>query len=121
VRRIQVGRDEWQRGMQVLRRWLFFWQGAPRPSEAQESLEALLARRQQVRSQRTAPSAEPRPDLFRPERHVDVPLPGEEIAATPAASSAPATAEASKPSVEAAPSTASRLLEAKRRAQKRRP
>jgi uncharacterized membrane protein len=121
VRRIQIGRDEWLRAMQVLRRWLFFWQGVPRPPEAQESLEALLARRQQVRSQQTAPSVEPRPDLFRPERQADVPLPGEEPAATPAAQPAPATAEASKPSAEPVSSTASRLLEAKRRAQKRRP
>jgi uncharacterized membrane protein len=121
VRRIQIGRDEWLRAMQVLRRWLFFWQGVPRPPAAQESLEALLARRQQVRSQQTAPSVEPRPDLFRPERQADVPLPGEEPAATPAAQPAPAAAEASKPSAEPVSSTASRLLEAKRRAQKRRP
>jgi hypothetical protein len=121
VRRIQIGRDEWLRAMQVLRRWLFFWQGVPRAPEAQESLEALLARRQQVRSSQTAPSVEPRPDLFRPERQADVPLPGEEPATTPAAQSAPAAAEASKPSAEPASSTASRLLEAKRRAQKRRP
>jgi uncharacterized membrane protein len=121
VRRIQTGRDEWLRAMQVLRRWLFFWQGVPRPPEAQESLEALLARRQQVRSQQTAPSAEPRPDLFRPERQADVPLPGEEPAAAPAAQSASITAEDTKTSAEPAPSTASRLLEAKRRAQKRRP
>ena len=121
VRRIQIGRDEWLRAMQVVRRWLFFWQVVPRPPEAQESLEALLARRQQVRAQQTAPSAEPRPDLFRPERQADVPLPGEEPAATPAAQSASATAEDTKPSAEPAPSTASRLLEAKRRAQKRRP
>jgi len=121
VRRIQIGRDEWQRGVQVVRRWLFFWQGVPRAPEAQESLEALLTRRQQVRSQQTAPSVEPRPDLFRPERQVDVPLPGEEPAATTLAQSAPAAAEASKPPAEPASSTASRLLEAKRRAQKRRP
>ncbi|MEI6784189.1 MAG: VWA domain-containing protein, partial [Verrucomicrobiota bacterium] len=67
VRRIQIGRDEWLRAMQALRRWLFFWRGAPRPPEAEESLAALLTRRQQVRSQQTAPAAEPRPDLFRPE------------------------------------------------------
>ena len=89
VRRIQIGRDEWLRAMQALRRWLFFWRGVPRPPEAQESLAALLARRQQVRSQQTAPSAEPRPDLFRPERPADVPLPGEEAAATPPAASSP--------------------------------
>jgi hypothetical protein len=121
VRRIQIGRDEWLRAMQAARRWLFFWRGVPRPPEAQESLEALLARRQQVRSRQTAPSAEPRPDLFRPERPAAVPLPGEEPAATQPPEAAPAATEAPKPSAEPAPSTASRLLEAKRRAQKRRP
>ena len=34
VRRIQIGRDEWLRAMQAVRRWLFFWQGVPRPPEA---------------------------------------------------------------------------------------
>jgi uncharacterized membrane protein len=121
VRRIQIGRDEWLRAMQAARRWLFFWRGVPRPPEAQESLEALLARRQQVRSRQTAPSAEPRPDLFRPERPTEVPLPGEEAAAARPAEAPPGGTEAPKPSAEPAPSTASRLLEAKRRAQKRRP
>jgi uncharacterized membrane protein len=121
VRRIQIGRDEWLRAVRVVRRWLFFWRGVPRPPEAQESLEALLARRQQVRSQQTAPSTEPRPDLFRPERQVDVPLPGEEAATPPPAQPGPAPAEAPRVPAEPAPSTASRLLEAKRRAQKRKP
>ena len=121
VRRIQIGRDEWLRAMEALRRWLFFWRGAPRPQEAQESLEALLARRQQVRSRQTAPSVEPRPDLFRPERPAEVPLPGEEAAAPSPAQPPPAPVEASQAPAEPAPSTASRLLEAKRRAQKRRP
>src|SRR5262245_33798909 len=66
VRRIQIGREEWQKAMRALRRWVFFWQGVPRPAEAEESLAALLARRDQVRSTQTAPTLEPRPDLFRP-------------------------------------------------------
>jgi uncharacterized membrane protein len=119
VRRIQIGRDEWLRGMQVLRSWLFFWRGAPRPPEAEESLAALLTRRQQVRSQQTGPAAEPRPELFRPDKAATVPLPGEEDVATPPTQTAPAPTESPKPPTEAAPSTASRLLEAKRRAQKR--
>jgi uncharacterized membrane protein len=116
VRRIQIGRDEWLHGLRVLRSWVLFWRGTPRPPEAEESLAALLTRRQQVRSQQTGPAAEPRAELFRPEKLVTEPLPGEEDAATPPTQTAPAP---TKPPTEDAPSTASRLLEAKRRAQKR--
>jgi uncharacterized membrane protein len=119
VRRIQIGRDEWLRGMRILRSWVFFWRGTPRPPEAEESLAALLTRRQQVRSQQTGPAAEPRPELFRPDKLATLPLPGEEEDAAPPPQTAPAPAEAPKPPTEPAPSTASRLLEAKRRAQKR--
>jgi hypothetical protein len=119
VRRIQIGRDEWLRGTRILRSWVFFWRGTPRPPEAEESLAALLTRRQQVRSQQTGPAAEPRPELFRPDKFATLPLPGEEEDAAPPPQTAPAPAEAPKPPTEPAPSTASRLLEAKRRAQKR--
>src|SRR6267378_4502004 len=68
VRRIQIDRDEWLRATQTLRRWLFFWERAPRAPEAEESLAALLARRDQVRSKQTAPAVEPKPELFRPEK-----------------------------------------------------
>ena len=119
VRRIQIGRDEWLHGMRVLRGWVFFWRHAPRPPEAEESLAALLTRRQQVRSKQTAPAAEPRPELFRPVRAATMPLPGEEEAAAAPPETAPALAEAPDQPTEPAPSTASRLLEAKRRAQKR--
>ena len=118
VRRIQIDRDEWLRATQTLRRWLFFWRGAPRAPEAEESLAALLARRHQVRLQHTAPAPEPSPDLFRPERPGEMPLPGEEPAA-PAVPAEPPPTKPLKPPEEAAPTTASRLLEAKRRAQKR--
>src|SRR5208283_2305585 len=97
VRRIQIGRDEWLRAAQALRRWLFFWRGVPRPPEAEESLAALLARRTQVRSQQTAPAAEPRPDLFRPEKPASEPLPGEEGVAAPPSQTAPAPVEPPKP------------------------
>src|SRR5438552_6651706 len=72
VRRIQIDRAEWLRATQLLRRRLFFWRGAPRPVESDESLAALLARRDQVRAKQTAPAVEPRPDLFQPERPVVV-------------------------------------------------
>ncbi|PYI89180.1 MAG: hypothetical protein DME26_01810 [Verrucomicrobia bacterium] len=101
VRRIQIDRDEWLRATRHLRRMLFFWRGEPRTPEADESLAALLTRRDQVRAKQTGPTIEPRPELFRPEE-VETP---------------PATEAAKAPGEPA--STTSRLLEAKRRAQRR--
>jgi uncharacterized membrane protein len=120
ARRIQIDREEWLRATQTLRRFLFFWQGVPRAPEAEESLTALLARREQVRSTQTAPAVEPDPDLFRPERPGTAPLPGSEPAASasPTLQSAPA-AEPEKLPAEGETSTTSRLLAAKRRAQQR--
>ena len=124
VRRIQLDRDEVQRLMDKVRRRVFFWQGVPRPPEADESLNALLARRDQVRAGQTAPAVEPDPNLFRPENAPTLPLPGGESgvpttgapqsAATPPPQVAKPTAP--QPSAE---SVTSRLLEAKRRAQQR--
>jgi uncharacterized membrane protein len=122
VRRIQIDRDEWLRMTQAVRRRVFFWQGTPRPPEAEESLAALLARREQVRSTQTAPS-EPKPDLFRPSGPVTEVLPGMDSAPAADAGAKPSTppsAAPAKPPGEPAPNTTSRLLEAKRRAQKRR-
>ena len=120
VRRIQIDRAEWLRATQSLRRWLFFWRGVPRPPEADESLAALLARRDQVRAKQTAPAVEPRPDLFQPERPVVV-LPTRQEAG-PARSEVGPTSETAPPGEpdKQPASTASRLLEAKRRAQQRR-
>jgi uncharacterized membrane protein len=117
VRRIQFDREEWQRALKVVRQMVFFWEGVPRTPEAEESLAALLARREQVRSQQTAPPVEPKPDLFQPTGPITTALPGSELA--PAAVQQ-ATAVEEPPKADAEPaSTASRLLEAKRRAQKR--
>ncbi len=122
VRRIQIERDEWLRATRTLRRWIFFWQPEARPAQADESLAALLARREQVRTTRTAPAVQPQPELFRPQRPVTV---SSAQAAEPAAGGVQ-TATEEAPPAEAQPqagpaSTASRLLEAKRRAQQRRP
>jgi hypothetical protein len=125
VRRIQIDRDEWLRATQTLRRWLFFWQGVPRTPESEESLAALLARRHQVRSTQTAPALEPDPSLFRPERPSAAPLPGVEVGAGTEAVTSPASTKGSQapetpaPTAPAEVSTASRLLAAKRRAQRR--
>jgi Ca-activated chloride channel homolog len=128
VRRIQIDREEWRKGMRVMRRWIFFWQGVPRAPEADDSLAALLNRRDRVRAetptQTTAPIAplvQPRPDLFTPEKQIsEEELPDVEAGgAAPGGVAAPVPEEPKKP--EDASTTTSRLLEAKRRAQKRKP
>jgi uncharacterized membrane protein len=121
VRRIQIDREEWLKATRSLRRWLFFWQGEPRTPEADESLAALLARREQVRSTQTAPATEASPELFRPQKAVSVPLPGTEATmAVPSQAAEPAPEPPKGPSEPAPTTTTSRLLEAKRRAQQRR-
>ncbi len=119
VRRIQIDREEWLKATRTLRRWLFFWNGVPRPPEAEESLAALLARREQVRSTQTAPATDARPELFRPDKPITMPLPGAEDAAAAPPQATEVPAEPAKAASEPAPTTTSRLLEAKRRAQRR--
>jgi len=72
IRRIYLDTAEWLKVTKTLRRWLHFWRGVPRTPEADESLAALLARRDQVRARQTAPPAQPSPDLFRPQRPVTI-------------------------------------------------
>jgi uncharacterized membrane protein len=115
VRRIQLDQAEWLRATNRLRRWIFFWKGEPRTKEADESLSALLARRGQVRSERTAPA--PNPALFEPEKPVQIQTPFQPAA--PVSGSGPAPASAEKPPGQGQTSTTDRLLDAKRRAQKR--
>lgn len=115
VRRIQLDREEWARAFNFLRRRIFFWKGVPRPKEADESLSALLSRREHVRSQRPAPS----PDLFKPEKTVVIEQtqPGKAPTAT---TTEPSTAAPEPESpAEKTTTTTSRLLDAKRRAKKR--
>jgi len=124
VRRIQLDRDEVRRVVDRLRRRVFFWQGVPRPPEAEESLNALLARRDQVRSGHTAPANEPNPELFRPVNTPSLPPPETEADGAPNApelSAATPLAPGPKPRAQqpTPESTTSRLLEAKRRAQQR--
>ncbi|MBI3877050.1 MAG: hypothetical protein HY300_14025, partial [Verrucomicrobia bacterium] len=123
VRRVQIDRDEWLRATVTLRRWIFFWRGVPRTPEADESLAALLARRGQMRAGKTAAGTEPRKDLFEPVKPVE-PAKGKPFFAPPAQEPAkvfsPAP-EAAPPKPEDKPvSTTRRLLDAKRRAQKKR-
>ena len=112
IRRIQIDRDEWARALSKVR---VLWHGKPRPAQADESLAALLARRDRVRAERPA---EPSPDLFRPATPVTPTtiLPAQE---RPAFNEPAAVEEEPAKPAESPTSTTSRLLEAKRRAQKR--
>jgi uncharacterized membrane protein len=74
IRRILIDRDEWQRALVKVKAWLLFWRGVPRPVQADESLAALLARRDQVRSRQATPVVDVDPALFQPERPADFPL-----------------------------------------------
>jgi hypothetical protein len=123
VRRIDLDHEEWAKVKGKLRQWVFFWEGAPRPVEAEESLATLLARRDQVRGGKTAAGTAARAELFKP---AHPPLPGANFppvgtgSPTTTAPPAPATAAQAGESEEKPVGTTSRLLEAKRRAQKRR-
>jgi len=120
VRRVQIDREEWFKLTQTLRRWIFFWNVPPRPAEAEVSLAALLARRDTVRSKQTAPSVQPNPDLFRPEKEVVLTAPVQEGQTIPPAQEVAKVTELPKTEgEEPAPTTTSRLLDAKRRAQQR--
>ncbi len=121
VRRIDLEREQVAKAVAAVKRFAFFWQHKPRPAEADESLNTLLARREQVRSTRTsAGTTEARPDLFTPQepaKVADFPMAGQSD--KPAAAAAAPPAEPA-PAAEEPASTTNRLLEAKRRAQKRR-
>ena len=115
IRRIQIDRAEWEKFLGLVRSKIFFWRGKPRTVEADESLEALLVRRDQVRARTTAAVVEPNPSLFEP-----VHAPRLEEPASTAGPAAPPAPKAEKDTKTPAPEgTTSRLLEAKRRAQRK--
>jgi uncharacterized membrane protein len=115
VRRIQIDRDEWRKWMVKVRQLIGF--GRPRPVESDESLAALLTRRDQVRAKQTGPAVQPAPDLFMPQRQVTATPPAQDSGKFTTPEAAPEPAAASKP--EQPVGTTSRLLEAKRRAQRK--
>jgi hypothetical protein len=119
VRRIQIDRDQWQKAWVTVKRTVLFWKGVPRPPEADESLAALLTRRDQVRARQTAPALEARPELFQPEQPVV--LPRQPATLDPAAPTAEVKQRepAPAPPEQKPVSTTSRLLDAKRRARKK--
>jgi uncharacterized membrane protein len=119
IRRIQIDKAEWLKATANLRRTLFFWKGVARPVEADESLSALLTRRDEVRS-RNVQRVEPNPDLFKPASPVAESAPIIQAASSATATNAPATSTPETATDAAKPvSSASRLLEAKRRALKK--
>jgi uncharacterized membrane protein len=122
IRRIQLDHDEMHRAWRRVRSWIFFWQGVPREPEAEESLAALLSRREQVRSNQTAPAqAEAQSRLFQPQKTVTLP-PGDTSSTGGAPLGGAPASPASKPDEPAKTepaNTTSRLLDAKRRAQRR--
>jgi len=118
LRRIQLDREQIEKILVTIRRTVFFWKGVPRPVQADESLAALLTRRDAVRATQTAPAQETRPELFQPVQTVKLP---EKPAgkATPAATEANETETTPGKGAQKPESTTGRLLDAKRRAQKK--
>jgi hypothetical protein len=115
IRRIQIDRAEWLKALQRLRGMLLFWRAKPRAPQAEESLNALLARKEQVRAKTTKPAAEPNPNLFKPAA-----APKLEASASPQPAAPDSKPEAAKEKGKSeAAQTTSRLLEAKRRAQRK--
>ncbi|HVY70014.1 MAG TPA: VWA domain-containing protein, partial [Verrucomicrobiae bacterium] len=87
IRRIQLDRAEWLKATAGLRRWIFFWRPVPRAQEADESLAALLNRRDAVRTRQQSAAIQPPPELFQPEKPVTVTSPA--TGSSPAAAAAP--------------------------------
>lgn len=120
VRRVQIERDEWAKAWLKIRQKFF---GSPIPARAEEPLSVLLAKRHAARPQPGPPGEAP-PELFQPKHEpMETYDAGGISTAQPAAAQPPAhPAEVPQPPPdETLPpaSTASRLLEAKRRAQER--
>jgi Ca-activated chloride channel family protein len=111
IRRVQLDRGEWLKATHNFRRWLSFRRQAPRPLEADESLAALLARRSQTRAAHA-----PDPTLVGTLKSAAPPPAERKSSVTPAAVPTP---PATPTPTAAAATTTDRLLEAKRRAQKR--
>jgi uncharacterized membrane protein len=115
LRRVDLDPEDVAKFANRWRRRLFFWKPSVHEGKPEESLSALLARRDQVRSQQVAQA--PDPSLFRPAQPVVDP---ETSPPSPSTASSVVQSEDQPPAPPSQPtSTTSRLLEAKRRAQKK--
>jgi len=128
VRRVDFDREEWAKWMRKVGRRLGFGD-AKKAVESQENVGALLAAKRTVREAKTGEGgeavvlrAEPPPELFRP-RQTPMPTRADSGAASPPSTTLPpgsAAADSGTPSAEGREAgTTSRLLAAKRRAQKK--
>ncbi|MEY2409947.1 MAG: hypothetical protein QOF48_2617 [Verrucomicrobiota bacterium] len=119
LRRIHLEAGQVSKAWAAVKRKVLFWEGVPRPAEADVSLGALLHRRDEVRAKKTAASEE-RPELFQPASPVVLPEklrpPTSAGAASDLTQSDPQPPKPQDP----AQSTTGRLLDAKRKAQKKR-
>ena len=121
VRRVQIDTEEWKRFFIKLLRRIPGFRRKEEAHDTNESLGSLLATREAVRAQRSAPVVEVNPDLFRPQQ---TPVAGSTVGGTiqprvdPPGQATESPAGGSQSSG-AEPSTTSRLLEAKKRAQKK--
>jgi len=119
LRRIQLEREEMAKAWAAVRRVVVFWNPPPKVQKTDESLAALLSRRDQVRERQRRPETA-REDLFQPAQPVSMPMPGAVVGEeAPAAAAAPEPESAPPPPAEPESAT-SRLLAAKKRAQQRR-
>lgn len=120
IRRIQLGREEFER----MRAWadekLFFWKPRKGEVKSDESLAALLTRRDQVRSSRPAQVIAPKERLFKPKEESSA-IVGEETTIKPVQlKTAESAAEDKKPDQPVEDdSVTGRLLAAKKRARKK--
>lgn len=123
IRRIYIDKEEWMKAVAAVRRRLIFWRPhGERPKEADESLAALLTRRDQVRaSQKPAEQVVVSPTMFQPKEPAQIhrPKPSPKPVMVTAQGEEPAAASTPAPTEETT-TTTSRLLDAKKRAQKRR-
>lgn len=105
VRRVQIDREEWLRATATFRK--------KRPAPTEESLSALLNRRKEVRAQQPTATEAPAESLFQPAKTPPPPAP------TPVSPPIhPAPHDVSQPPPPPT-STTSKLLEAKKRTQRR--
>jgi hypothetical protein len=118
VRRIQIDRAEWLRATKTLRRWLMPWQRRP-PHQGGRRIAypPCWPARGRVRSERTAVA--PSPTLFEPEKTSASARAGQARADASGGEPTQASGAGTNRRAKEQPSVTSRLLDAKRRAQKR--